>query len=139
MGFTKVGLSETILQGVYATGYSRPTEIQAKAIPLVVEGRDIIGCAPTGTGKTAAFVLPILHVLEQTPMARSSGRPRALILTPTRELAAQIEEAIREYGAYCSQRPLCIYGGVDINRQLRGLPAGRRHRSRDPRPPDRSP
>ncbi len=124
MGFTKVGLSETILQGVYATGYTRPTEIQSKAIPLVVEGRDVIGCAPTGTGKTAAFVLPILHVLESTQPSGRRGRPRALILTPTRELAVQIEEAIREYGTYCSQKPLCIYGGVDINRQLRGLQQG---------------
>jgi ATP-dependent RNA helicase RhlE len=124
MGFTKVGLSESLLQGVYATGYNRPTEIQAKVIPLIIEGRDIIGCAPTGTGKTAAFVLPILHVLEGTPVTGRRGRPRALILTPTRELAVQIEEAIRGYGTYCSQRPLCIYGGVDINRQLRGLQQG---------------
>jgi len=124
MGFTKVGLSETILQGVYATGYSRPTEIQARAIPVVVEGRDLIGCAPTGTGKTAAFVLPILHILEKKPSTGRRGHPRALILTPTRELAVQIEEAIRGYGTYCSLRPLCIYGGVDINRQLRGLQQG---------------
>jgi ATP-dependent RNA helicase RhlE len=125
MSFLNVGLSDAVLKGVSTSGYSRPTEIQRKAIPLVLAGKDLIGCAPTGTGKTAAFVLPILHSL-----GKSNGRalhghfPRALILTPTRELAAQIEEAIRSYGTHCDCKPVSIYGGVDINRQIRSLRNG---------------
>ena len=125
MGFSKVGLSEAIMQAVSATGYRTPTEIQQKAIPLAIAGRDILGCAPTGTGKTAAFVLPILHCLEEQPAQGRRGRyPRALILTPTRELAQQIEDAIFTYGKFSTVEPVSIYGGVDINRQLRILKHG---------------
>ena len=124
MGFSKVGLSETVLQGVYALGYSRPTEIQQKAIPLALGGSDLIACAPTGTGKTAAFVLPMLHILEKKSGKSRHGRPRALILTPTRELAQQIEEAVRDYGTYCNIEPVSIYGGVDIKKQLRSFQQG---------------
>ena len=124
MGFSKIGLSETILQGIYAAGYARPTEIQEKAIPLAVAGRDLIGCAPTGTGKTAAFVLPILHALGQKRQHVRRSCPRALILTPTRELAEQIENAVRDYGTYGNLTPIAIFGGVDINKQFRGLKQG---------------
>jgi ATP-dependent RNA helicase RhlE len=125
MSFLNVGLSDAILQGVSASGYCRPTEIQRKAIPLVLAGKDLIGCAPTGTGKTAAFVLPILHKLGKSNGHTLHGHfPRALILTPTRELAAQIEEAIRSYGTYCDCKAISIYGGVDINRQIRSLRNG---------------
>ena len=125
MSFSNVGLSEAVLHGLSASGYSRPTEIQQKAIPLVLAGKDLIGCAPTGTGKTAAFVLPILHCLgKPNGHAQHGHYPRALILTPTRELAAQIEEAIRTYGSHCALKPVSIYGGVDINRQIRTLRSG---------------
>lgn len=125
MSFSNVGLSDAVLQGISASGYSRPTEIQQKAIPIVLAGKDLIGCAPTGTGKTAAFVLPILHSLgKANGHAQHSHFPRALILTPTRELAAQIEEAIRSYGTHCALKPVSIYGGVDINRQIRTLRNG---------------
>src|SRR6202042_1056669 len=95
MSFSALGLSETILQGVKAMGYSEPTPIQLRAIPLVLAGRDVIGSAQTGTGKTAAFALPILSKLG-TP----APGPRALILEPTRELAAQVETAIRDYARF---------------------------------------
>lgn len=125
MSFSNVGLSEAVLHGISASGYSRPTEIQQKAIPLVLAGKDIIGCAPTGTGKTAAFVLPILHCLGKPNGHTQHGHfPRALILTPTRELAVQIEEAVRSYGTHCALKPVSIYGGVDIIRQIRTLRSG---------------
>jgi ATP-dependent RNA helicase RhlE len=125
MSFSTIGLSDHILQGVYASGYSSPTEIQQAAIPLVLQGRDIIGCAPTGTGKTAAFVLPILAHLEKIRAQRNQRRvPRALILTPTRELAQQIEDAVVSYGTYMDVRPLSVYGGVGMGNQLRQLRRG---------------
>jgi ATP-dependent RNA helicase RhlE len=125
MSFSSLGLPEKILQGVYASGYCTPTEIQEKAIPLALEGRDILGCAPTGTGKTAAFVLPILSQLINSPLKYlKSGTPRVLILTPTRELAQQIEESILSYGTYTDLQALAIYGGVSIQNQLRELKNG---------------
>src|SRR5689334_15350559 len=92
MPFTKFGLSQPVLDGVKAMGYVEPTPIQLRAIPLIMEGKDVIGSAQTGTGKTAAFALPIL-----TRLAEASGRTRALILEPTRELAAQVETALRDF------------------------------------------
>jgi ATP-dependent RNA helicase RhlE len=125
MSFSNFGLSDVVLQGLSASGYSRPTEIQRQAIPLVLAGKDLIGCAPTGTGKTAAFVLPILHRLGKSNGHALHGHfPRALILTPTRELAAQIEEAILSYGTHCPLKPVSVFGGVDINRQIRSLRNG---------------
>ena len=124
MAFSKLGLSETVLQGIYASGYNHPTEIQQQAIPMAVAGHDLIGCAPTGTGKTAAFVLPMLHNLEKNRNGKRHGHPRALVLTPTRELAGQIEEAIQAYGTYCTVRSLSIYGGVNMARQLDALRQG---------------
>jgi ATP-dependent RNA helicase RhlE len=125
MSFSTFGLSDSIMRGVAASGYSSPTEIQKKAIPLALQGRDIIGCAPTGTGKTAAFVMPILHALE---IQRTNGQhghfPRVLILTPTRELAQQIEDAICTYGKFTDFRAASIYGGVDIKKQFRDLKNG---------------
>jgi ATP-dependent RNA helicase RhlE len=125
MGFTKVGLNDAIMKAVASSGYHTPTEIQTRAIPLGIAGKDIIGCAPTGTGKTAAFVLPILHRLENVYLKERQGAfVRALILTPTRELAQQIEDAINTYGKYSTSVPVSIYGGVDINKQLRSLRQG---------------
>jgi ATP-dependent RNA helicase RhlE len=124
MSFTHFGLSEPVMRGVEDSGYQVPTEIQQKAIPLVLQGRDIIGCAPTGTGKTAAFVLPMLDRLQHQPDAKVRRFPRALILTPTRELCLQIEEAIFTYGKYVNFRPLALFGGVKISNQLNGLRQG---------------
>jgi ATP-dependent RNA helicase RhlE len=123
MPFTNFGLSDPLLRGILATGYTAPTEIQSQAIPAAVEGRDVIGCAQTGTGKTAAFVLPILDRLshEPTPKKRIV---RSLILTPTRELALQIENAIQGYGRFVDLRSLAVYGGVKIRGQLNVLKRG---------------
>ncbi|HEY3582987.1 MAG TPA: DEAD/DEAH box helicase, partial [Casimicrobiaceae bacterium] len=110
-----------ILRAVAESGYTTPTPIQAQAIPEILAGHDIMGGAQTGTGKTAGFGLPILQKL--APQANSSPSParhpvRALILAPTRELAIQVEESIREYGKYTKLRSTCVFGGVDIKQQL---------------------
>ena len=123
MPFKQIGLSDPLVKGILATGYTAPTEIQAQAIPSAIQGKDIIGCAQTGTGKTAAFVLPMLNRLghERKPRTKS---PRALILTPTRELAVQIEKAILGYSRFLNIKTLAIYGGVDIKRQVNKLADG---------------
>ncbi len=123
MPFQKIGLSDPLVQGILATGYTAPTEIQSQAIPAAIEGRDIIGCAQTGTGKTAAFVLPLLNRLSHEKASKSKA-VKALIVTPTRELAAQIEQCILDYGRFVKLRSLCIYGGVNINPQLTALRKG---------------
>jgi ATP-dependent RNA helicase RhlE len=123
MPFTTFGLSDPLVRGILATGYTAPTEIQSQAIPDAVEGRDVIGCAQTGTGKTAAFVLPILNRLSHEPKTKKPVT-RALILTPTRELALQVEKAIRGYGRFVNLRTLAVYGGVNIKSQLRTLKRG---------------
>jgi ATP-dependent RNA helicase RhlE len=123
MSFNTFGLSDPLIQGILATGYTAPTEIQSQAIPAVIAGSDIIGCAQTGTGKTAAFVLPILDRLshERTGRKRSV---RSLILTPTRELAVQIERSILGYGRFTKLKALAVYGGVNINNQITALRRG---------------
>jgi len=123
MSFTTFGLSDPLVRGILATGYTAPTEIQSQAIPAAVRGRDVIGCAQTGTGKTAAFVLPILDRLSHEPVAKARV-PRSLILTPTRELALQIENAIGGYGRFVDIRTLAVYGGVNIKGQLKSLKRG---------------
>jgi len=123
MSFTTFGLSDPLVRGILATGYTAPTEIQSQAIPAAVEGRDVIGCAQTGTGKTAAFVLPILDRLSHEPTAKKRV-VRSLILTPTRELALQIENAIVGYGRFVDIRTLAVYGGVNIKGQLKSLKRG---------------
>ena len=125
MPFTKFGLSDPLLRGVLASGYTSPTEIQSEAIPAALSGQDIIGCAQTGTGKTAAFVLPILsRIFRERPVQGHKRVIRSLILTPTRELAVQIERSILGYGRFVGVRALAIYGGVDIKRQLETLHRG---------------
>jgi ATP-dependent RNA helicase RhlE len=119
--FAELGLRPEILRAVAESGYTTPTPIQQQAIPVVLAGLDVMGGAQTGTGKTAGFGLPILHKLSQH--ANSSPSParhpvRALILTPTRELAIQVEESIKEYGKYTGLRSTVVYGGVDIKQQL---------------------
>ncbi len=126
MRFEELGLSEPILRAVIAEGYTTPTPIQVKAIPHVLEGRDVLGCAQTGTGKTAAFALPILHRLGRSRPRDHRHTPpiRVLILAPTRELAAQIGESFRSYGRHTPLRHAVIFGGVNQNPQARALRDG---------------
>jgi ATP-dependent RNA helicase RhlE len=119
MPFSTFGLSPAVLQGVKAMGYVEPTPIQLRGIPLFMEGRDVIGSAQTGTGKTAAFALPILSKLGQ-----GAKRTRALILEPTRELAAQVETAFRDFARFTDIRVAVVYGGVGYGRQLEALRSG---------------
>jgi ATP-dependent RNA helicase RhlE len=122
LNFNELGLSEPILRAIADAGYTTPTPIQLKAIPLVINGGDLLAGAQTGTGKTAGFTLPILHLLSQKPMSEvPKGRPRCLMLTPTRELAAQIEESVKTYGKYLPLTSTVIFGGVNINPQMSRL------------------
>ena len=124
MSFNDLGLSEPIVRAVLERGYSEPTPIQAQAIPAVLSGGDLLAGAQTGTGKTAGFTLPILHRLsDKSVKGPSSGRPpiRALILTPTRELAAQVEESVQAYGKYLKLSSMVMFGGVSINPQIARL------------------
>ncbi len=135
MSFDTLGLTPELLRAVANEGYTEPTPVQREAIPLVLEGRDVLAGAQTGTGKTAAFVLPMLQLLHgRRPAGASNGNPdrrdatrppiRALILTPTRELALQVEESVRTYGAARPIRSTTIYGGVGFDPQVRALRAG---------------
>lgn len=120
--FNDLGLAEPILRAINDAGYTTPTPIQVQAIPQVLTGGDLLAGAQTGTGKTAGFTLPILHILSQKPIADlGKGRPRCLMLTPTRELAAQIEESVKTYGKYLSLSSTVIFGGVNINPQMSRL------------------
>ena len=122
MTFQELGLSAPILRALAQQGYERPSPIQEKAIPPALAGRDVLGCAQTGTGKTCAFAAPILQRLEAAPQ---KGRPiRALILTPTRELALQIQESFVAYGRYLPLRSAVIFGGVGQNPQVEQLKKG---------------
>jgi ATP-dependent RNA helicase RhlE len=120
MPFTELGLSESAVDAVRALGFEKPTPIQARSIPLILDGRDIIGSAQTGTGKTAAFGLPIISKL----YGHQPHGPRALILEPTRELAAQVEEAIKDFARYTDLRVAVVYGGVGYGLQLQNLKRG---------------
>ena len=122
MTFCNLGLPTELLRAVAEQGYSDPTPIQQQAIPAILQGQDILASAQTGTGKTASFTLPMLHRLSTT---RGSGRtPRALILTPTRELAAQVNDSVKTYGKYLSLRSAVVYGGVAIGPQIQTLRRG---------------
>ncbi|MCK5736460.1 MAG: DEAD/DEAH box helicase [Spirochaetaceae bacterium] len=125
--FTDLGLSKPLLKAVEGQGYETPTPIQAEAIPAVLAGRDVMAAAQTGTGKTAGFTLPLLHLLtEDRPLSRYSGhRPvRCLIVTPTRELAAQVEESVKTYGGHLPLRTAVVFGGVNIKPQINKLRHG---------------
>ncbi len=117
-------LIEPLQRAVAEEGYSIPTPIQEKAIPHLLEGKDLLGCAQTGTGKTAAFTLPLLQEMCQTNITPPKGRPRALILTPTRELAAQIGDSIATYGRHVRVSHTVIFGGVGQNPQVQALNRG---------------
>ncbi len=126
MTFHELGLAESLVRAVAADGYSTPTPIQAAAIPHVLAGRDLLGCAQTGTGKTAAFALPTLHrLMAATNPPKGRGRRiRTLVLSPTRELAGQIHESFRGYGRHTPLRSTVIYGGVSQRPQVRDLEHG---------------
>ena len=115
--FTDLGLSQPLLQAINDVGYTIPTPVQAQAIPLVLQGGDLLAGAQTGTGKTAGFTLPILHLLSAKPIELKPGRPRCLILVPTRELAAQVEESVKTYGKYLKHTSMVMFGGVGIGPQ----------------------
>ena len=121
MSFDKLGLSPELLRAVADRGYTEPTPVQREAIPHVLAGRDLLAAAQTGTGKTAAFVLPILQRLSTTPPAPDRPGVRVLVLTPTRELAVQIEESVRTYGAHLPIRSAIVYGGVPMAPQVAAL------------------
>jgi len=118
MPFSRLGLSPKVVDGVRAAGYIDPTPIQLRAIPIILEGHDLIGSAQTGTGKTAAFALPLISRLGQ------HGALRALVLEPTRELAAQVETAIRDYARFTNLRTVVLFGGTGYGRQDQFLRKG---------------
>ena len=123
MNFDELNLAPAILRAGQEQGYTAPTPIQAQAIPVVLEGHDLLAGAQTGTGKTAGFTLPMLQLLSTRPAAKA-GAIRALVLTPTRELAAQVEEAIRAYGQYLELTSTVIFGGVGMNPQINRIARG---------------
>ena len=123
MSFQSLGLSDALLKAISKKGYATPSPIQEKAIPPVLEGRDVLASAQTGTGKTAGFTLPLLHYLSENPKAKF--RPiRALILTPTRELAAQVYESVKDYSEFLNIRSAVIFGGVNQKPQVATLRKG---------------
>ena len=120
--FAGLGLADILLRAIGDAGYTTPTPIQAKAIPVVLTGRDLLAAAQTGTGKTAGFTLPILQqLMSRQPATRKPGQPRCLILTPTRELTAQVAESVEKYGKHTRIRSLVVFGGVNINPQIQAL------------------
>src|SRR3982750_2318899 len=119
MPFSKLGLPTALVNGVKAMGYVDPTPIQLRAIPVVLGGGDLIGSAQTGTGKTAAFALPVL-----TRLNKHNPRPRVLVLEPTRELAAQVETAFRDFARFTDIRTVAVFGGVGYGYQRSELKRG---------------
>ncbi|HEY9190323.1 MAG TPA: DEAD/DEAH box helicase [Sulfurovum sp.] len=124
MSFTNLGLSEPLLKAIKEQGYDTPTPIQQKAIPVVIEGKDVLAAAQTGTGKTAGFTLPLLERLSRTKPKMQKKQIRALVLTPTRELAAQVAESVKTYGKNLPYSSTVIFGGVGINPQLAAIRKG---------------
>src|ERR1700750_865438 len=125
MSFEDLKLIEPILRALKTEGYTTPTPIQQQAIPIVLQQRDLLGCAQTGTGKTAAFAIPILQILHQDRLQHKEQKTiKALILTPTRELAIQIDETFAAYGKFTGLKHLVIFGGVSQNPQVDALKKG---------------
>ena len=124
MSFTNLGLSKPILKAIEDQGYTSPSPIQAQAIPLVLEGKDVLAGAQTGTGKTAGFTLPILELMMHRSLKRQKFKVRALILTPTRELAAQVHQNVEDYSKYLPFTSTVVFGGVGINPQKAKLKNG---------------
>ena len=124
MPFASLGLSADLVRAITDRGYGQPTPVQQQAIPLILQGRDILAGAQTGTGKTAGFTLPLLHRLHHHPRGTGRRHVRTLILTPTRELAAQVGESVEAYGKYLPLRSTVVFGGVNINPQIAKLRNG---------------
>lgn len=124
MSFSKLGLSEPLLKAVQEQGYDTPTPIQEQSIPLIIEGRDVLAAAQTGTGKTAGFTLPLLQRLSQTKPHMQKTQIRTLILTPTRELAAQVHESVKMYGKHIHYKSTVIFGGVGVYPQIATIRKG---------------
>ena len=122
--FDALGLNQSLVRALLEAGYTEPTPIQVQAIPKVIEGHDLLGIAQTGTGKTAAFSLPILHHLNAKQVESKARHPRALILAPTRELAIQIADSIKLYGSHIAFKQTSIFGGVGQNPQVAALKRG---------------
>ncbi len=122
--FSQLALAEPLLRALAQKNYTTPSPIQAQSIPYLLEGRDLIGVAQTGTGKTAAFALPILQRLAANPGPAVPKRPRALVLAPTRELAAQIAQSFADYGKFLKLSHAAIFGGVSLSPQIRALSRG---------------
>ncbi|RUQ84493.1 DEAD/DEAH box helicase [Legionella septentrionalis] len=123
MSFKTLGLIEPLLLSLSESGYQKPSPIQSQAIPAILNGKDVLASAQTGTGKTASFVLPLLQLLQSKPRAKNN-RVRALIMAPTRELAAQVHQSILQYGRHLSLRSAVVFGGVKINPQMMKLRSG---------------
>ncbi len=127
INFASLNLAQPLMRAIADAGYTTPTPVQAQAIPLVLAGGDLLAGAQTGTGKTAGFTLPILHLLSAKPagnlpnLGPRPGRPRCLILVPTRELAAQVEQSVQTYGKYLPLKSMVMFGGVNINPQMKAL------------------
>ncbi len=125
MSFNQLQLIEPVLQALTKEGYTQPTPIQEQAIPIVLQQRDLLGCAQTGTGKTAAFAIPLLQLMQQQQAAQPGRRTiKTLVLTPTRELAIQIDESFKAYGKYLDLKSLVIFGGVSQYNQVNALRSG---------------
>lgn len=125
MTFNNLQLIEPLLKALSNEGYTTPTPVQEQSIPVILQGRDLFSCAQTGTGKTAAFAIPLLQLLHQAPTSQEARRPvRALILTPTRELAIQVNESFAAYGKYLSLKHFAIFGGVSQYHQVKALRQG---------------
>lgn len=124
MTFRNLGLSTDLLRAVANQGYTEPTPIQQQAIPAILQGQDVFASAQTGTGKTAGFTLPLLQLLSTANPNKGYRTPRALILTPTRELAAQVSDSVQTYGTYLTLRSAVVYGGVGIKPQIQALRRG---------------
>ena len=126
MPFSNLGLCKPILQAIEDLGYTAPTPIQSEAIPIIISGKDLIATAQTGTGKTAAFVLPILEIFNKQRQLRGK-RIRALILTPTRELAVQVAANVADYSKHLTLSSMAVYGGIDTEPQKQRLIEGHRY------------
>ena len=124
MSFDSLGLSAELLRAIGEQGYTTPTPVQKQAIPVILSGRDVMAGAQTGTGKTAGFTLPLLQLLSERPVGKGRRPVRALVLTPTRELAAQVGESVETYGRHLPLRSAVIFGGVKINPQIQKLRQG---------------
>jgi ATP-dependent RNA helicase RhlE len=124
MSFSKLGLSQQLLRAIEEQGYSEPTPIQKQAIPVILSKKDILAGAQTGTGKTAGFTLPLLQILDEKRVTKGRNQIRALIITPTRELAAQVGESVKTYGKHLPYTSATIFGGVGINPQISAIRKG---------------